>query len=636
MDNEKKVNLSNLDIERNTIKNEVIEKLQRLFVFYCQYGDRLNTENFGIHKFSKLMIESGIIDKNLNKIRLELIFKSESKKNIMDFKMFLNSLVKVAEFKYGKQTNKNQALNMLLKDYMMQLYHKIYDVEDQETSKLEMDRDMRDNRRNLNKSSSQLLISQSDNGLYDKIIEEIFTYSSHSLYHVFRVYFPHELSLCENKNYLKDESSKSYFTFVKDFDLCAGLVSKPAAYQIWLSETNEESDQAIANNQEFYFKFLKNAELESILRVNSKNSNILGQFFNFFKFLRCIFKISQQGYAKANLPQDQNESRDSNFINKITPMEKLIYTLERMEMSDGFLNIEKKTFKTHTTNYSVILTKELLERLKLNNDQSNTNFNPGSHHNHDIMINGKSVIHHNNYREICDMSSYIMETYGDQLSLIYKGFCSFGDPFNTKFMKSKKFTKLLLEAQLISPYYDKHNKTTIQMNEIDVIFIKLSQLSENQNLNNTNIYNNNETMHHGCFTHHASTNNMMSYQSILSENNSETKNKLMKTKSTKIINSNAKIDFDTFIIAIEVIARFIFPGANPKESVDYIIKEHILKNISPLIIERIRQVEEKLESLKSKDEEFFNLLGLLDTSFGLIYPYYCDNKGFINFNQFIK
>jgi len=48
----------------------------------------------------------------------------------------------------------------------------------------------------------------------------------------------------------------------------------------------------------------------------------------------------------------------------LTLLEKLCLLFERMELSDGFLNIEKKTSKTHNKKTSVILPKEISDKVK--------------------------------------------------------------------------------------------------------------------------------------------------------------------------------------------------------------------------------------------------------------------------------
>ena len=87
----------------------------------------MNISNLKSHKYQKFAIDADLLDSKLTKTRLEIIFSSENKSKIksqMDFDTFINSLVKIAEYKYisnrddilNKFSNKSaSALQMMLK-----------------------------------------------------------------------------------------------------------------------------------------------------------------------------------------------------------------------------------------------------------------------------------------------------------------------------------------------------------------------------------------------------------------------------------------------------------------------------------------------------------------------------------------
>ena len=100
----------------------------------------MNVQNLKSHKYQKFAIDADLLDSRLTKTRLELIFSTETKlksKSLMDFDTYLNSLVKIGEYKFlsnhndimNKYTNKsNSALQMLLKNNIWPLYEKIFGV----------------------------------------------------------------------------------------------------------------------------------------------------------------------------------------------------------------------------------------------------------------------------------------------------------------------------------------------------------------------------------------------------------------------------------------------------------------------------------------------------------------------------
>lgn len=158
-------------------------------------------------------------------------------------------------------------------------------------------------------------------------------------------------------------------------------------------------------------------------------------------------------------------------------------------------------------------------------------------------------------------SAYIMEKYGNDLLNLFKFYCSFGDPLNTKYITNTKWTKFLREAGLIKGskqdtkqfnyVIESSNEYGIPYYDIDRHFFKV-------------------------------TNTVEKPRESVPINSSTISLKGNDPKS-KIVNSNSKIDFNTFINLLEYSCAIIFPHKDFKDAIDYIIVNHILpltKNIS--------------------------------------------------------
>ena len=569
----KKENKSQKDNKINEL-NEMIYKLKEIFEYYCSYGERLNTNILKSHKFIKLFKESGIKDNIVNQTRLELIYKSENKYNCMNFEQFLNALMKVAEYKYPNYSSPielKKNLKQMIKENILPLYDLIINGNFETTFN--------------NSILSTTIIQQLDNIdniLYSNICEEILTSIIPILFEIYKVYFPHEISISDNIEYIKNNSIKQYNEFIKDFDISPGLLSKSVSFQIYKSEVaNENSDISISNNKNFYQNILKNLDIDSILKYEPNNPNILGQHFIFLKFIRALIKMSQIAFAKLE--------NTINLENSIKKEEMIIMFFQKIELSEGFTNMQKKTNKTHNEKQTMIIQQDLLDKINMElNGEINEETN-----------NNKSTFQSNlkkfeNYEP--EYSNYINEIYGNHLLNIFKGMCNFGDQFNYKNMKSKSFMKFLKDSGLIK--LKENNNFGLEMSVIDTLFIKLSLLNPNLKINEK-------------------------------ENTINTVN-----------NSKAYIDFDTFIIGIEIISRIVYPHLEIKDAIDKIINENIIpNNINNINIEKIREIDDKIENIKDlqKSDDFIQILEITHKAMTPIFNYYSkDTNNYLSRENFLK
>ena len=174
--------------------------------------------------------------------------------------------------------------------------------------------------------------------------------------------------------------------------------------------------------------------------------------------------------------------------------------------------------------------------------------------------------------------------------------CNFGDQFNYKNMKSKSFMKFLKDSGLIK--LKENNNFGLEMSVIDTLFIKLSLLNPNLKINEK-------------------------------ENTINTVN-----------NSKAYIDFDTFIIGIEIISRIVYPHLEIKDAIDKIINENIIpNNINNVNIEKIREIDDKIENIKDlqKSDDFIQILEITHKAMTPIFNYYSkDTNNYLSRENFLK
>ena len=583
----------NISVEQNE-NNNYISKLKEIFEYYCQYGERLNSRILKSHGFIKLFRESGLMDKRLDTTRLEIIYKSINKNNQMNFDQFLNSLIKIASYKYNLTEKKDikNATQKIILEYLYPLNYKYV-----KNNNIFQSNNLNNNDNNIINSSEELNNLSFENIIYTDAFKQILIQVVPILFDIYRSYFTNEISISDNLTYIKKESMKNYFTLIKNFEIIPYLLSNSTCYQIYKYENNDKkADESIQNNQNFYFEISQKIDFLNMNTYEHSNKNIFGKYFIFFKFIRALIRMSQ-------LTFDKIYNSNINFNEKLTPEEMFILFLQKIEQSEGFGNFTKINNSSHNYKTSNIIPPHfriefLTKKEKINEEKNNDNNNII-----DIEINA-------NYEEIIDINqnleayepkyiNYINEVYGKGLLNLYKTIVNFGDQFNFQYMKSKAFYKFLSDSNLIK---NKRNNFGIKLNDIDIFFIKMCLLMKN---NKKNI--------------------------------SKKKNKNINNNTVNV--SYGEIDYLTFITSIEILSRYLFSNLTIKQAIDKLITEYILKSNELIKNNKINDLEQKIEYLKQlqNDEEIISFLQVIHKAFYPLFSFYTkDNDGLMSLHSFMK
>ena len=583
----------NISVEQNENNNYIL-KLKEIFEYYCQYGERLNSRILKSHGFIKLFRESGLMDKRLDTTRLEIIYKSINKNNQMNFDQFLNSLIKIASYKYNLTEKKDikNATQKIILEYLYPLNYKYV-----KNNNIFQSNNLNNNDNNIINSSEELNNLSFENIIYTDAFKQILIQVVPILFDIYRSYFTNEISISDNLTYIKKESMKNYFTLIKNFEIIPYLLSNSTCYQIYKYENNDKkADESIQNNQNFYFEISQKIDFLNMNTYEHSNKNIFGKYFIFFKFIRALIRMSQ-------LTFDKIYNSNINFNEKLTPEEMFILFLQKIEQSEGFGNFTKINNSSHNYKTSNIIPPHfriefLTKKEKINEEKNNDNNNII-----DIEINA-------NYEEIIDINqnleayepkyiNYINEVYGKGLLNLYKTIVNFGDQFNFQYMKSKAFYKFLSDSNLIK---NKRNNFGIKLNDIDIFFIKMCLLMKN---NKKNI--------------------------------SKKKNKNINNNTVNV--SYGEIDYLTFIISIEILSRYLFSNLTIKQAIDKLITEYILKSNELIKNNKINDLEQKIENLKQlqNDEEIISFLQVIHKAFYPLFSFYTkDNDGLMSLHSFMK
>lgn len=298
---------------------EIKTKLRKVFQFYTTFGDRCNASYLKSNKFHKMMLDAGIRDNTImTQKRLDLLFVAENKhKPNMDFDTFLQLLARIAQTKYRGARSTSEALNHLLNDHLLSLYDNIY-------------------------HETELGIDE------EKLHEEIDDYTILILKHVcgtlikiFQVYFPWETQTSQQESIVKQRSENALFIFLREFDVCPSLITKSTAFAIWTDILETPASK---------------------LTYSSRNPNLIpflekdfGTVFTFSKFCAFLVRASTIAYIDALGPNSRKFSNNERFA----------LLLERMELSPGMLNFERKTSTPHNSRNTLIVPRGILQKVFL-------------------------------------------------------------------------------------------------------------------------------------------------------------------------------------------------------------------------------------------------------------------------------
>lgn len=687
--------------------NNIKDKLFDIFKYYCQYGNKFNTTSLKSANYIKFCQDSGFLDnKIIDKTRLELIFAKcsiytnenqiripkpssigrisiktssssvgKGSKSIINFNEFLTCITKISEF-YIENTcqsslvsNKQQKLNKIY-ELILNRINPLYD--------------------HITIFSTKRINSQINYiAELDVDAEYITSCAFPFLIEFYKIYFKTEQSLTTNKEYIKEESMKNIFEFLKDFDICPGKLSKANCFDIihhFIDTFNCKGIISILNSK--LIPYLEN------------NSLVFGMYLTIYHFILILVNI-----AEIAIIDSLNEN--------LTLAEKLCLLFEKIELSPGFNNICQKTHKSLSKkiiSYENIfnLTSQKVKNNKNERSKSDLNYSLDTKEfrysvlqQNSLTItsspfksykstNEKSIFSYIEPKIIFENNNLMEITtkYYKELNTIFKYYCEFGDSSNTGLMSNFKFTKFLRDTKLI--YIKEKNERIdncygINLLEIDLLYLKLTNIDAKSIVNksilndrSSTIIKDDEIFKSNCFNTSFKTSlrqNNTIFTSINSFNKKASPIKNLRSLSTNynnphirtssltsskdigyksivgkevvVTNSHKMLTFDQFLCGLEIIInkQNYTKKSNLSSTDNYInqFDEFYLSILSPIY----KFIQEKRHSIgsgfitdkeennidlivniyKDNDEQFNSLVQKLHKVFWEIYINYIDKEG---------
>jgi len=87
-----------------------------------------------------------------------------------------------------------------------------------------------------------------------------------------------------------------------------------------------------------------------------KLPGLIGKYFTFFRFLDFLVQVAASAFSDPYFSKSQSQP--------LICAEMVILVLERMELSPGFIQIEKKTSRTHQASVTLLPKKTIITQIR--------------------------------------------------------------------------------------------------------------------------------------------------------------------------------------------------------------------------------------------------------------------------------
>lgn len=333
----------------NYTKSEVKEKISKIFMSFAKYYKEDKQFLLSQQSLVKILRKLNLVDEETLKLcTLDIIFrKINPHSNKLNEKQFLDYIVKLVGKMYPQEYKENakNSVNFFIAN-TFEPYAKY--LEESQGGNLE----------DLNKSNISVNIFpiKSIENLVLKTFDSQVNALLHSIYfaikEIYLNYFHFEVNNYKDKKKIQDGSFANLLDFCKDFEVFPYLINM---------------DQFV-----IYFNLILKIEIkprDSFLTFE-KDAKDIGSVFTLSRFCLMFYHFALISYLK-------NNTLGFASIKSATEVDKLLLFLEKLENSNGFKNLERRTSKPHVSKLTLIPNKNVLSMIDLNIfkvDVKETNF----------------------------------------------------------------------------------------------------------------------------------------------------------------------------------------------------------------------------------------------------------------------
>lgn len=174
------------------------------------------------------------------------------------------------------------------------------------------------------------------------------------LFEVYKLYFAHELNGAADIVTVTKDSQKALNQFTKDFDICPGLVTKAKVFNMLVDDSKREPIYAQTGLQ------IVQAVVSRDTKKPSKPQSHIGRYFTFPRFIDFLVQVALASFADPFFSRNNEQP--------MIAAEMVVLVLERMELSTGFQEIEKKSNRTHQSKATLLPSRTVIAQIKATKD----------------------------------------------------------------------------------------------------------------------------------------------------------------------------------------------------------------------------------------------------------------------------
>jgi hypothetical protein len=443
-------------------KNKVKDICQGLFMKFAKISLDDNKFYLSLLNLLKFLKAVSIVDeKEFKTSDLDIIIeKMNHNGHRLSFEQFLDLLVQIA-LKIDKNFNDDpqRSLCNLIKNYFENYLNNLEKIEKNQTRNDNLNSSTIPNI-TLIFSSHQLFEKFLDSIIIDNNIRLIINSVYSGLKQIYSTYFYYEVNIYKDKKKIVDGSFKNLIEFSQHFEIIPYLININQISFYWNYIINTENKNLFKDskiNKDNFFHF----EFDNTVIIKKDFGNI----FIFLKFCLMIVHLSVLSHSKFHMYTLGG--------NSITDAEKLIYFLEKLQRSKGFLNLERKTHTPHQGKITLIPNKDIIDFInpmifkeltgsldfKIQNNANpvttNTNYTLTQGNeiiNKEILINFNRNSDNFELRDLLVLSDEMyskLENYLDALKEIFQSYSKMGDKYNFNKMGYSSYLKFLKDSDIM-------------------------------------------------------------------------------------------------------------------------------------------------------------------------------------------